>query len=286
MPIITLLTDFGTVDAYVGVMKGVILTINPAATIVDVTHQVSPQDVVQAAFILAGTHAYFPSGTVHVAIVDPGVGGSRGVLALESGGHLFLAPDNGLLTPIFERGPVGPVVRVENSDYFLKPLSRTFHGRDIFAAVGAHLSSGVGFADLGPAADPAALKRIPIPRPQRTGPRELVGTVVLVDRFGNLVTNIDARRIEGFRQSTGAEAFVIEIGKTTAPGLCASYDSVAPQNPLAIIGSYGYLEIAVNCGNARDLLQVNKGDPVKLLAETRDQEGEFIGSSHHDPIID
>ena len=149
MSIITLLTDFGTEDAYVGVMKGVILSINPSAEVVDVCHYINPQDLIEAAYLIKSSYRYFPKGTIHIIVVDPGVGGNRLIVAVKLSGHIFLAPDNGVLTLLLDEGEVDTIVRVENTHYFLNSISQTFHGRDIFAPVGSHLSRGVFIENLG-----------------------------------------------------------------------------------------------------------------------------------------
>lgn len=159
MSVITLLTDFGTQDEYAGVMKGVILSLHPAALIVDISHQIAPQDVMQAAYMLRSSWQYFPAGTVHVTVVDPGVGGKRDILAAQYKRHFFLAPDNGILSMLAEEGDFQSLIRVENSGYFRNSVSRTFHGRDIFAPVAAHLSMGVKPENFGPRADFRQIKK-------------------------------------------------------------------------------------------------------------------------------
>jgi S-adenosylmethionine hydrolase len=264
MPVISLLTDFGGVDEYVGVMKGVILTINPKATIVDISHRVDAQDVVQAAYTIEASYRYFPRGAIHLIVVDPGVGTDRRIVALEARGQVFLAPDNGVLTPVIDKADADTVVRVENSGYFLDTVSRTFHGRDIFAPVGAHLSLGVGINSLGPPVDPADLVRLGLPEPYMSDRGELVGTIVSVDRFGNLITNIDRRSIDRLTQGKGDDRLGVQTGDNIINGLSQSYESAGKGGPLAIIGSREYLELAVNLGSAKTVLRVEKGDTVRL----------------------
>ena len=266
--LITLLTDFGHADAYVGVMKGVILGIDPLATVVDLTHDVPPQDILEGAFILGTAWQAFPSGTIHVAVVDPGVGTVRKAVLVQGGGHAFLAPDNGLLSfvlPADERqtNPVqpyaGPVPEgytahaLTNPRYWRHPVSRTFHGRDIFAPVAAHLSAGVPADELGEGV--AVLTRLPAAEPRWDG-NDLIGRVVHIDRFGNVVTSIpEALTNEG-------RTLTIELGGQRVQGLAATYG--AGVGLVALIGSNGYLEIAVRNGMAAQLLGVKVGDEVRL----------------------
>ncbi|MDI6687305.1 MAG: SAM-dependent chlorinase/fluorinase [Desulfobacterales bacterium] len=264
MSIITLITDFGVYDEYVGVMKGVILSINPAATIVDITHRVEPQDLIHTAYIIKHSFKYFPEGTVHVVVVDPGVGSERAIIALEVTGHIFLAPDNGVLTFLMDEPNIGSIVRIEDSRYFLESVSRTFHGRDIFAPVAAHLSNGVEIKALGVPIDKTGLKRLFIKSASISSSGELVGAVVFIDGFGNLITNIDAKSLDKFCRFCEKEKLEFRMGKKKIVGLSKTYESVLPQSPLAIIGSRGYLEIAVNCGNARSYFMADKGDMVTV----------------------
>ncbi|NQT10365.1 MAG: SAM-dependent chlorinase/fluorinase [Desulfobacteraceae bacterium] len=266
MSIITLITDFGVDDEYVGVMKGVILSVNPAAIIVDITHHIEPQDLIQAAYIIKYSFKYFPEGTVHVVVVNPGVGSERAIIALEMTGHIFLTPDNGVLTFLMDEANIGSIVRVENSRYFLESVSRTFHGRDIFAPVAAHLSKGIGIKALGVPIDRIDLERLSVKHAGISSSGELVGTVVSVDRFGNLITNIDAKSLDKFCKACKEERLEFRIGKKKIIGLSKTYENVLPQSPLAIIGSRGYLEIAVNCGNARRYFTADRGDTVGVVS--------------------
>ena len=201
MPIITLLTDFGTEDEYVGVMKGTILSIHPQAVIVDLTHHVSPQQVLQAAHILEASYRYFPEGTIHVIVVDPGVGTDRRIIVLKNEKHVFLAPDNGVLSLILDAGSVEFAAVVEADDFFLKPVSRTFHGRDIFAPLAAHLSKGLPLSRLGSETSPDQLNRLEIAKPYVAEDREIIGSIVGVDHFGNLITDIDGDTIRNFLEN-------------------------------------------------------------------------------------
>ncbi len=268
MPIITLLTDFGLEDEYVGIMKGVILSINPSAAIVDITHQVSPQDIIDAAYRIKSYYKYFPEKTLHLVVVDPGVGSCRPVLAAKIDGHYFLAPDNGILTPLLDNGYIDNLVFVENADYFLDSVSQTFHGRDIFAPVAAHISKGVEIMKLGRPASIKSPVRLSLKKPFITDKNELSGIIISIDRFGNLITNIDCEILKKIKPRTcdseKNEKIKFIIGDRTITGLSKSYNSVAPKTPLAIIGSRGYLEIAVNCGSAKDFFHASRYDIIKI----------------------
>jgi len=266
MSIITLISDFGVNDEYVGVMKGVILSINPAAIIVDITHHIEPQDLIQAAYIIKHSFKYFPEGTVHVVVVDPGVGSDRAIIALEMTGHIFLAPNNGVLTLLMDEGNIGSIVRVEDSRYFLESVSRTFHGRDIFAPVAAYLSKGIGIKALGAPIDKVDLERLSVKYAGISNNGELVGAVVFIDRFGNLITNIDAKSLDKFCKACNKKRLEFRIGQNKIIGLSKSYESALPQNPLAIIGSRGYLEIAVNCASASRYFMADRGDIVTVAS--------------------
>ncbi len=264
MSIITLITDFGVEDAYVGIMKGVVLSINPAAVFVDITHHINPQDIVQAAYIIKSSYKYFPKGTVHMMVVDPGVGTERAIVALEMMGQFFLTPDNGVLTLLMDEGEIDSIVRVKNKRYFLKPLSQTFHGRDIFAPIGANISKGMAIKKLGPPLDRQELVHLNIQKPYISKQGELVGAVVSVDRFGNFTTNIDERCLKKFYKPNHEKKLEIIIGENRIKGLSNSYSSVKHNHPLAIIGSFGYLEIALNHGNASRHFKTVKGDTILI----------------------
>jgi S-adenosyl-L-methionine hydrolase (adenosine-forming) len=262
--LISLLTDFGTRDEYAGVMKAVMAGINPQARIVDITHGIDPQDVIHGAFILSAAYGYFPAGTVHVAVVDPGVGGARRILAVECGGYRFVAPDNGLLERVLADQADTLVVTVENQRYFLRPVSRTFHGRDIFAAVGAHLAAGLPLSELGPVLDRRSVVSGVVPGCRFAAPDRLEGTVVAIDRFGNLMTSIDAAAVETLARRSAGSRLVVELAGSPIGGVVPFYDSVDKLHPLAIIGSRGLLEISINCGNAGRILKAGKKDSVRV----------------------
>jgi S-adenosyl-L-methionine hydrolase (adenosine-forming) len=264
MSIITLLTDFGSEDAYVGMMKGVILSINPSAVIVDISHHIDPQDIIQAAYTLKSSYTYFPEGTVHIVVVDPGVGSDRAIIALEMSGHVFLAPDNGVLTLLMDEGKIDAIVRVEDTRYTLDSVSQTFHGRDIFAPVGAHISRGAEMHRLGSSLNPKNLFHLDIPKPYISDTDELTGKIISVDRFGNCISNIDVPCFKKFTKVQSEKRLEIKIGKNIINNLSRSYNDVGIGCPLAIIGGFGYLEIALNCGNAGRSLHVEKGDFITL----------------------
>ena len=262
--VVTLLTDFGLVDPFVGMMKGVMLELNPKLQIVDLCHSIERQNVREAAFKLMVSCRYFPRGTIHLAAVDPGVGTQRKILACQTERHFFLGPDNGLLSPVLEREGLRRCVAVTNSAYFLKPVSRTFHGRDIFAPVAAHLTLGVPLSELGP---PDSLSQwVHFPKARQADEHTLLGEVLSIDRFGNLMTNLDE---EGIRRLMGETAVAeVRIAGTTIEGLSAGYAAEHPGILLSIIGSSGFLEIALNLGSAREFLRVDVGAPVDVRAKS------------------
>jgi S-adenosylmethionine hydrolase len=259
MPIITLTTDFGVCDSYVAQMKGVILSIHPDVHIVDVTHAIPPQDVGRAATVLAEVAEVFPAGTVHVAVIDPGVGSERALLAAEAAGQRFLAPDNGLFTPLFRRFPPTRVHRLSEDRYWRKPVSATFHGRDILAPVAAHWSRGADLADFGPPCDVSALVVLPVAEPRRVG-LTLIGRVEAVDAFGNLITNIREADLPAGDHDT----FGISLGGQRIAGICRCYTDRPPGSLLALCGSSGRLEIAVNRGNAALKIGAAAGAEIRI----------------------
>lgn len=265
MSVITLLTDFGVQDEYAGVMKGVILSVHPAAVIVDISHQIEPQDIVQAACMLRASWPYFPAGTVHVTVVDPGVGGKRDILAAQYKGHFFLAPDNGILSLTAEDGDFDSLIRVENTKYFRDTVSRTFHGRDIFAPAAAHLAMGVKLEKFGTRMDFRQIKQIASEKPFVSEKVEIIGKIICTDRFGNLISNIGENLLS---QSGDTRKLEIQIGACKIRGLSESYDSTPAGQPLAIIGSRGLLEISVNCGHAGQYFGVEKRAPVRIHLPT------------------
>jgi S-adenosylmethionine hydrolase len=262
--VITLLTDFGGSDPFVGVMKGVILGINPEAVIVDLCHGTAAHDPSEAAFLLATSYRYFPKGTIHVAVVDPGVGGPRRPILAACDGHLFVGPDNGLFGPIAERGGPSSVRAITVARYFLQPVSATFHGRDIFAPVAGHLSLGAEPDRFGHAIEDYV--RLTLPRPSQRGARSIKGEILHIDCFGNLVTNIARDDLELLASEGPIAALVVQIAGRTLP-IVAYYAQVAPGAPGAVIGSADYLEIFVHQGNASALLRVDRGAELVVSSE-------------------
>ncbi len=279
--IVTLTTDFGTEDAYAGTMKGVILSINPQAQLVDLTHSVAPQRVLEGSYMLATAFRYFPKGTVHLAVVDPGVGSARRALAVQAGGYFFVAPDNGILSHVLAvlglahpGGPGSPTstnlasgmraVALTNPAFWLHPVSATFHGRDIFSPVAARLSLGHDLTEFGE--DVPALLLYPLSSAS-TGPDgSTEGTVVHVDHFGNLVTDI---RVEALPSGP----VEVRVAGRVIRGLSLSYADAAVDPAfalLAIEGSEGYLDLAVRDGNAAALLGIGVGEPVRVKPAVTD----------------
>lgn len=251
--VISLITDFGHQDHFVGTMKGVILSISPHVRLVDLTHQVEPQNIIQASMNLFHSYRYFPGGTVHLAVVDPGVGSSRKILAAETKRHIFVAPDNGLLYPILEEAEEVKLVSVHEK-YALEPVSKTFHGRDIFAPVAAWLSLGIPLKEVG---DPIQ-KYEPLENytPARYS-HKISGRVVLIDRFGNLITNIPVDWFDG-------HPFEIRLGEVSLNQLSKSY-AEGSDGPMAIEGSNQCLEIAIGSGSAAQTLDIQVGREVQVL---------------------
>lgn len=253
--LITLTTDFGVRDPFVGVMKGVILGICPDARLVDLTHEIEPQDILGAQLALESAVAFFPPGTIHLAVVDPGVGSARRPLALETGGQRFVGPDNGLFTFALA-GPGWTAVTLEVARYRLPEVSRTFHGRDVFAPAAAHLACGVTLAELGPPA--RDLVRQPLPVARREG-SSLLGEVLAADRFGNLITSITVAQLAG-RPRVTVEVAGRSLGPPRGTYAEGERDEAAP-----ILGSQGRLEIFVRDGDARALLRAGPGTPVRVI---------------------
>ena len=252
--VVTLCTDFGTADGYVAAMKGVILAIAPDATLVDISHGVTRQSIAEGAFVLHSAFRYFPRGTVHLVVIDPGVGGGRRGVAVHAQGHYFVAPDNGVLTYVLQGAESVEAVVLTESAYWRTEVSHTFHGRDVFAPVAAHLAIGVPLSSLGqPVAD---LVRLDLPTPSVGKDGSIAGRVIYVDHFGNLVTDIPATML------LRRENLCINVGQVTLRGLVTTYSSVGVGNPLALVGSHGNLEIAVREGSATETLGVVIGEQV------------------------
>lgn len=250
---ITLLTDFSTADGYVGAMRGVIASLEPRATVEDVSHEVTPGDVCAAAWALGRYWRLYPEGTVHVVVVDPGVGGARRALAAKCSSRYLVAPDNGVLTLALKEDPSARIVSIDAPSHMRAVVSSTFHGRDVFAPAAAYLAGGGDIDALGSSVtDPVTL---PWPKPQRTG-SSVKGEVIHVDRFGNLITNIPRAWVEG------AEDVVVD-GKPIGP-VRVTYSDAQPGEPIALICSDEVLEVAVRDGRAADALHVGRGGEVTV----------------------
>lgn len=256
-PLITLTTDFGLSDHYVGTMKGVILRICPAARIVDLCHEVSQYEITEAAFLIAQAWRYFPKKTVHVVVVDPGVGTARRPIVMEAAGQYFVAPDNGVLSMIYAREK-HKIRAITNEKYFLKPVSQTFHGRDVFAPLGAHLAKGVSAASMGKLIQDYL--RVDLASPMRTGKRAWTGKVLKIDHFGNMITNFRPDEFPDFEK----RPFAMAVGMQRISRLARNYQECGPGELFVIAGSSGYLEVSSNQASAAKLLGCGVGAPVEL----------------------
>lgn len=263
-PIISLLTDFGERDGFIGVMKGVMLGILSDATFVDISHELPPYSIDAAAFLNHWSFGYFPVGTVHLCVVDPGVGTSRRGLAVQSQGHFFVAPDNGVLTPVLQSDPHAITVSLSNRDTWLGHVSNTFHGRDIFSPVAAHLASGRAIDDMG--------ERIPdpvlLPHPPPTfSSTQVTGCVRYVDRFGNLVTSIERPALEEWaaRHEQELTRLVITAGSHEVHGISTTYGDHDPGTLIAVFDGFDALEVAVTQGNAANHTGLQAGAPITIL---------------------
>ena len=262
-PIITLTTDFGINDHFVGTMKGVILNIAPDAAIVDISHSVQAFDVLDGALTVSQAYSYFPTGTVHVVVVDPGVGTARRPIIASSDGHHFVAPDNGVLSLVYAREERMHVRHVTSDHYFLQPVSNTFHGRDIFAPVGAYLAKMVDTEKFGEEIEDFA--RFSAPRPKKISENTLRGVVLKTDRFGNLITNITPADAPKLFEAQPAP-FKIAVGNCEITEIRQIYAGGAPGEVFGILGSMGFLEIAANRGAAAQLAAAGKGSDVNIVS--------------------
>ena len=264
MSIITLTTDFGLADSYVGVMKGVILRIAAQAQLIDITHLVPPQDVRAAMTILQSVLPYFPPTAIHLVVVDPGVGSQRRPIAIRASQGVFVGPDNGVFTPVIAAATSSSpptILHLDNPAYWLPAISRTFHGRDIFAPVAAHLAAGTPFEAVGaPIHDPIML---PLSEPQRLSGGSIRGQIITIDHFGNLVSDVPAAWLAGRR-------WRFRIAGQQIGDLSQAYAAVEPGQLVALIGSSGQLEIAMRNGNAARQLGLRVGEPIEALAHDRE----------------
>lgn len=256
---ITFLTDFGTTDPYIAAMKGVALSVNPEATLVDVSHDIWPHAVAEAAYVLRGAFRYFPPGTVHIVVVDPGVGSERRILAAQVGDQIVLAPDNGFLGVLLGGARPDRLVNVTNAQYFHHPVSMTFHGRDVFGPVAAHLTLGVSLGDLGPDVDDYVEAEGGMPVQTTEG---IEGMVIHVDHFGNLVTNIPGELVRDH-----AGELRVQVGEEEVVGVRRTYSDVPEGHLLALVGSTGMLEISVNQASAADVLGAGRRTAVRVVRD-------------------
>lgn len=257
-PVIALLTDFGTRDHYAGAMKGVVLGICPDATLVDISHDLPPHDIVTAALELAAVYRCFPAGTIFLVVVDPGVGSARRGIAADTGDYRFVAPDNGVLTVVLDEHPPKRVVELSERKYARPTVSRTFEGRDRFAPAAAWLAKGVDVTALGRSA--GAIQRLDLPL-VKAGEDGLSGEVVRVDRFGNLITNIDRRTFD----KLAGQPLEIRIGSHQVSQVVSTYADAAPGEVCALFGSTDHLEIAANGTSAAERLALGRGAPVHVV---------------------
>jgi S-adenosyl-L-methionine hydrolase (adenosine-forming) len=255
LSIITLTTDFGTKDGYAAQMKGVILGICPQARLIDVTHDIQPYSLIEGALVLKGVSRYFPEGTIHLGVVDPGVGGARRGMALKADNRYYVGPDNGLFSLIFESATEWEGREITNPAFLIPGPHPTFHGRDVFAPTAAHLCAGKPFDSVGPTIQDPVRLNLPGPFQTLDGIR---GEIIYIDRFGNLTSNIPADMLTRNVSS-------VEAGNAKISGISRFFDEVREGEPLALINSFGFLEIAVNKRDASRELTVGTGEPVTIL---------------------
>ncbi|HUA13675.1 MAG TPA: SAM-dependent chlorinase/fluorinase [Verrucomicrobiae bacterium] len=261
-PIITLTTDFGLNDHFVGAMKGVILDIVPEAAIVDISHAVQAFDVLDGAIAISQAYSYFPAGTVHVVVVDPGVGTNRRPILATSDGYHFVAPDNGVLSMVYAREERIHVRHITSEHYFRQPVSQTFHARDVFAPVGAYLAKQVDSHKFGDEIEDYV--KFAAPKPKAAGENRIRGVVLKVDRFGNLITNIRPEDVPAlFAENAGG--FKIVVGSREVTDIRTAYAEGSPGQVFGILGSMGYLEIAANRAAASQLTGAGKGSEINVL---------------------
>lgn len=257
-PIITLTTDFGSGDSLVGSMKGVILNINPDAEIVDITHKILPYDLLDGALAIGQAYKFFPPRTIHVVVVDPGVGTERRPLLVTAGQHYFVAPDNGVLSMVYQREEALTVRHITSEHYFLQPVSNTFHGRDIFSPVAAWLAKNGQSASFGE--EITDFVRFAMPKPKTTG-NSLKGVILRADNFGNLLTNFTE---EDLPQVLAGSNFKMRVGNAQISKFVQTFGNGAPNEPVLILGSSGFFEVAVNRGNAAKTLNATRGAEVTI----------------------
>lgn len=256
MRIVSFLSDFGLTDNFVGVVKAVILKINPSVQIIDISHQIRPQDILEAAFIFKNSFKFFPKGTIHLVVVDPGVGTDRKKIIVKTRNFLFVAPDNGVLSLSLEIEHPLKIIEITNTKYFLKPISNSFQARDIFAPVVGYLSQGESLERFGK--EILSYKKLTLPK-VILKKDYLEGEIIYVDRFGNLITNIESKVFFDFVKS---KKFKIKIGKFTIDRLSKSYEEASFGEPIALINSFDCLEIALKNNDASKILKLKRADKV------------------------
>lgn len=261
--IITLTTDFGLQDYYVSAMKGVILQQAPDARLIDISHEIPSQDIMAGSWVLKNSAMLFPPNTVHLVVVDPGVGTSRDPVAIKLGDQFFVGPDNGIFSLLTHEDEF-EAVRLSNQSYWRSDPSSTFHGRDIFAPVAAHICNGVDLKKLGEPIDELQTYRWAVPIADKDG---VQGWVIHIDKFGNLITNISASLID---EVIGSEDVKLYVGNTILHEIVHTFGAVAEGEPVAYIGSSGMLEVAINKGNAKQMLGVHKGAQISLVLQHAD----------------
>jgi S-adenosylmethionine hydrolase len=264
-PIITLVTDFGIKDPFVGSMKGVILKINPDARIIDISHEINSFDLLDAAFLVSCAYNYFPSGTVHCIVVDPGVGSERRSIIAVTEQYSFVAPDNGVLSYIFEKEQIIEAIHLTESKFFLNKISQTFHGRDIFAPVSAWLTKGINPRSMGPVIKDYVRLDLPKAKASQDN-KKIFGEVIHIDIFGNLLTNIPHSLFnEGFKR--GKSGFKVLVGSISIERLCNAYTDMPKKDMGAIMGSQGYLELFAAQNSLAEEWGIRKGAPVEVIFE-------------------
>ncbi len=258
--IITLTTDFGLKDPFVGIMKGVILSIHDEVNIIDISHGINSHDIFEGAIIIKEVHPFFPPDTIHVVVVDPGVGGSRRPLLVHACGQYFIGPDNGILSPIIASDSSSKIIEITEKKYFLPEIGGTFHGRDIFAPVAAWLSRGTSLEEFGKIIKD--YKTLSIPECKKKG-NTISGEVIYIDKFGNLFTNIEEKHLQGLDIK---KIPVIQIKNYTIKGISKFYEEIKTGQIGVLINSFGFLEVFVSSGNAAKVLHAKKGDQVTVKA--------------------
>jgi len=257
MSVVTLTTDFGLDNWFVGTMKGVIKNINPDVEIVDITHGVRPQNIFEAAFALGNSYTYFPTGTIHTVVVDPGVGSDRHAFILKSSRYYFVAPDNGVLSYAIDREKIEKIVKIQSEKFLLRPISATFHGRDVFAPVSAHLSLGVAPEEFGPPLEKIVRLKPSVPR--KLSDREIVGHVICVDPFGNLITDVTQPFLEELFKTSKARRLRILIRDREIDRIRETYAQGKENELIALIGSSGHMEFAINHARACNVIGMSEG---------------------------